>query len=133
MITQNSKGKSQNYNSKFKSDIKVRCYRFSLSIISLIDKLPSKRSASIISDQLVRSATSIGANLVEARASSSRLEFKKFYEIALKSANETKYWLCLLRDAKFIDTETVNILLNESTEIANMLASGVIKLKSKKF
>ncbi len=133
MINQNSKGKSQNYNSKFKSDIKVRCYRFGLTIISLIDKLPNKRSVFVISDQLVRSSTSIGANLVEARASSSRLEFKKFYEIALKSANETKYWLCLLRDGKFANPETVNALLNESTEIANILASSVIKLKSKKF
>jgi four helix bundle protein len=81
----------QNCNSKFKTDLKLRCYKFSLEIIALTDKLPNKRSAWIITDQLIRSATSIGANLIEARASSSRLEFKKFYEIALKSSNETKY------------------------------------------
>ena len=85
----------QNSNSKFKSDINRRCYNFSLKIIILSEKLPNKRSAWIINDQLVRSATSIGANVVEARASTSRLEFKKSYEIALKSANETKYcWNC---------------------------------------
>jgi len=133
MTNQNSKGKSQNYNSKFKSDIKTRCYHFTLNIISLTDKLPNRRSLVIISNQLVKSATSIGANLVEARASSSRLEFKKFYEIALKSANETKYWLCLLRDGKFVAPDIINVLLNETAEIANMLASGVLKLKSKKF
>ena len=81
----------QNYSSKFKSDLKERCYQFSLQIIALTDSLPNKRSAWIITDQLIRSATSIGANLIEARASSSRLEFKKFYEISLKSANESKY------------------------------------------
>jgi four helix bundle protein len=123
----------QNYNSKFKSDLKFRCYKFSLRVISLADILPNKRSVWIIMDQLMRAATSIGANLIEAKASSSRLEFKKFYEIALKSANETKYWLGLLRDAKLADEKTVNELLKEASEIANMLASGVIKLKSKNF
>jgi four helix bundle protein len=123
----------QNYNLKFKSDLKERCYRFSLSIIALADTLPSKRSVWIIIDQLMRSAMSIGANLIEARASSSRLEFKKFYEIALKSANETKYWLGLLRHAKMADRERIDKLLQEVTEIANMLASGVLKLKNKKF
>lgn len=78
---------------KFKTDLRERCYNFGLQIIFLVDKLPNKRSAWIIEDQIIRSATSIGANLIEARASSSRLEYKKFYEIALKSANETKYWL----------------------------------------
>lgn len=123
----------QNYNSKFKSDLKERCYKFSLEIISLTDALPQKRSAWVIADQLIRSATSVGANLVEARASSSRLEFKKFFEISLKSANETKYWLCLLRDTKLSDAQGVNRLLEEVTEISNMLASGVLKLKNKKF
>jgi four helix bundle protein len=72
-------------------DLKGRCYKFSLSLISFIDTLPNQRSCWIITDQVLRSGTSIGANLVEGTASSSRLEFKKFYEIALKSSNETKY------------------------------------------
>lgn len=116
-----------------KVDLKARCYRFSLRIVSLTDALPNKRSAWIITDQLIRSATSIGANLIEARSSSSRLEFKKFYEIALKSANETKYWLGLLRDAKLADEDKIDKLLEEVNEIANMLAAGVMKLKRKNF
>jgi len=123
----------QNYDSKFKSNLKERCYQFSLNVIALTDYLPNKRSVWIITDQLIRSATSIGANLVEARASSSRLEFKRFYEIALKSANETQYWFCLLRDAKLADSKAVDNLLQEIIEISNMLASGVMKLKNKKF
>ena len=79
----------QNYNSKFKSDLKVRCYRFSLAIIAFIDTLPNKRAVWIIVDQLLRAAMSIGANLIEGSSASSRLEYKKFYEISLKSANET--------------------------------------------
>jgi len=123
----------QNFNSKFKSDLKMRCYKFSLDIISLADELPNKRSSWIIIDQLIRSATSIGANITEAKASSSRLEFKKFNEIALKSANETKYWLCLLRDTKLSKKERIEPLLNEAIELSNMLASGILKLKNKKF
>ncbi len=118
---------------KFKTDLKARCYAFSLNIIALCDTLPSKRSSWVISDQLIRSGTSIGANLVEAKASSSRLEFKKFHEIALKSANETKYWLGLLKDTKLTEAAAVEKLLSEVTELANMLASSVLTLKQKKF
>jgi len=114
-----------------KKDLKQRCYQFSLNVLKLTDVLPQKRSSWVIADQLIRSATSIGANLIEARASSSRLEFKKFYEISLKSANETIYWLGLLRDANLADRASVDSLLQEANELARMLASGVLKLKSK--
>ncbi len=112
-----------------KKDLKTRCYIFSLNVIALADTLPNKRSAWVVADQLIRSSTSIGANLIEATASSSRLEFKKFNEISLKSANETKYWLCLLRDAKLANQSSITKLLDEVIEIANMIAAGVIKLK----
>ena len=67
--------------------------------------------------------------MIESKASSSRLEYKKYYEIALRSANETKYWLELLRDSKLVEENVVNKLLNEASEIASMLGAGVIKLK----
>ncbi len=69
--------------------------------------------------------------LVEAKASSSRLEFKKFNEIALKSANETRYWLYLLRDSELVMSSKIIPLLNELEELIRMLASGVLKLKNK--
>lgn len=121
----------QNSNLKFKTNLTERCYSFSLDIISLADRLPQKRSAWVISDQLIRSATSVGANLVEGKAASSRLEFKRFYEISLKSANETKYWLGLLRDSGLVSEHDVTLLIQEITEIANMLAKGVMTLKKK--
>lgn len=114
-------------------DIRERCYRFSLEIIKLADEITQKKSAWIIIDQLIRSATSIGANIVEAKSASSRLEFKKFYEIALKSANESKYWLGLLRDAKLANEVKINILLGEVGEISNILAKAVMTLKKKNF
>ncbi|MGC9046814.1 MAG: four helix bundle protein [Minisyncoccia bacterium] len=123
----------QNYNSKSKIDVKVICHKLSLRLIDFIEFLPRQKSCWIIADQLLRAGTSIGANLVEAKSSSSRLEYKKFCEIALKSANETKYWLGLLRDSGKANKEKVNELLKEVIQIANILASGIITLKRKKF
>ena len=124
----------QNYNSKFKSDLKFRCYQFSLSVITFIDTLPNKRAAWIIADQLLRAAMSIGANLIEGSAASSRLEYKKYYETALKSANETKYWLSLLKDTNLSSQPEIGKKLHvEVTELANMLATGVMKLKKTHF
>lgn len=110
----------------------MRCYTFSLALIAFVDLLPNQRSCYIIANQLLRSGTSVGANLYEATASSSKLEFKKYHEISLKSANETKYWLGLLRDSGKVDKEKTNELLNEVTEIANMIASGILRMKGKK-
>ncbi len=123
----------QNYNSKFKTDLKARCFKLSLDVIALNDTLPNKRSAWIIADQVIRSICSIGANPAEAKSSRSRLEFKKFHESALKSANESKYWLELLRESRLASEEIVNGLLAELIEISNMIASGVLRLKGKKF
>ena len=120
----------QNLNEKFKIDINKRCYAFGLSVIKFTDTLPNKRVYLIITDQLIMAATSIGVNLIEAKASSSRLEYKKFYEIALKSANETIYWLNLLSDLSGSSVELVR-LISEAGEIAKMLGKGVISLKTK--
>jgi four helix bundle protein len=121
----------QNLNSKPVSDLKIRSFNFGLEIIKICDKLPQKRSAWIITDQLIRSATSIGANIIEARASSSRLEFKKFFEISLKSANETIYWLCLLRDSNLASSLEVNKLIEECQELGKIIGKSVLTLKSK--
>ena len=97
-----------------------------------METLPNKKVYWVISDQLLRAATSIGANIVEAKASSSKRDFIKFYEIALKSANETKYWLGLLRDAAQTDKDKTNQLLMEVEEISKMLGSSLLTLKNKK-
>jgi len=79
----------------------------------------------------MRSATSIGANIVEAKSASSKKDFMKFYNIALKSANETKYWLCFLRDAVESDKKQIGRLLNEVVELSNMLAASLLTMKRK--
>lgn len=133
MTTQSSKLKVQNNNLKRKTELRYRCYDFSIAIIKFIDRLPNKKIYWTIADQLLRSATSIGANIIEAKSSSSRRDFIRFYEIALKSANETKYWLCLLRDATEAEKAHIKKLLQEAEEISKMLGSSILTLKNKKF
>lgn len=117
---------------KPKSELKRRCYQFSLNIIKLADILPRGAASSVIYSQLLRSATSIGANIVEASASSSKRDFANFYTIALKSANETKYWLGLLRDGVKVDSGQMNNLLNEVEEISNILGASVLTMRNKR-
>lgn len=111
-------------------DIKKRAYHFSKAIINLISNAKFDRLYFSIADQLLRSATSVGANLVEAKAGSSKKDFRNFYVIALKSANETKYWLCLIRDTEVIeiDREIIKGLLVEVDEISKIVASIIINL-----
>ncbi|PIV38793.1 MAG: four helix bundle protein [Candidatus Portnoybacteria bacterium CG02_land_8_20_14_3_00_45_8] len=127
-----SKLKVQNHSSKPKTELKYRCYYFSIDIINFLKTLPDKKVYWIIADQLLRSATSVGANIVEAKSSSSKRDFIKFFEISLKSANETKYWLGLLRDATDADKHKTNKLLAEIEEISKMLGSSLLTLKNKK-
>lgn len=121
----------QNHNLKPKSELKYRCYYYSINIIKFLQSLPEKKIYWVISDQLLRSATSVGANIVEAKSSSSKRDFIKFYEIALKSANETKYWLGLLRDATESDEDKIRQLLKEIEEISKMLGSSLLTMKNK--
>lgn len=110
-------------------DIKQRCYQFSKEIIGFISSAKYERIYFSVFDQLLRSATSVGANIVEAKSGSSTKDFKKFYIIALKSANETKYWLCLIRDTILTENkEQINKLLKEADEISKIIASIIINL-----
>ena len=103
----------KNCSSKLKIDIKKRAYLYALQ--------KSDFTSQVIARQLLRSATSIGANIVEAQASSSKKEFTNFLNHALKSANESKFWLGLLRDSNKASRESVDCLLTETKELANSL------------
>jgi len=85
-------------NEDFKQQLINRTLDLARKTISLVDKFPSKRSAWVISDQLIRASTSIGANIIEAQAASSRRDFINFLNHALKSGNETKFWFVLSKD-----------------------------------
>ena len=132
MLDQISKIKDQKLNKKPKIETKYRAFYLSLNIIRFLENLSYKQSTKIISDQLIRSVTSIGANMVEAKSSSSKREFLKFFEIALKSSQETKYWLAMLRELLPESKLIINDYLKEVEEISKVLSSSVLTMKGKR-
>jgi four helix bundle protein len=96
---------------QFKQQFKKRCFNFSIAVLQLVKKLRADSNNWVLIDQLVRSTTSIGANIVEGSNSASRKEFINFFQIALKSAAETNYWLLLLLEINKQSTSDINSLL----------------------
>jgi len=107
-------------------NVRHRCYYFSKQILFFVKGCKYDKVYNSLFDQLIRSAIPIRANIVEGKAGSSKKDWKKFFIIALKSANETKYWLCLIRDTMEIDTLKVESLLKEVEEISNIIAKIII-------
>jgi four helix bundle protein len=111
-----------------KNLIKKKTYDFALKIIELYRVLVSVNEY-VLSKQLLKSGTSIGANVEEAMAGQSRADFLSKMAIASKEARESKYWLRLIRDSKFIDESHVSYLLTESSEIIRIL-TAIVKTTS---
>ena len=111
-------------------DINSRTYNISIQVLNFIDTIELKRTHYSIVDQLIRSACSIGANIAEGKSSTTKKEFSRYLEIALKSANETKYWLRLLKDFKKIENKEIDYLLNETDEISRIIAKSVLTIKA---
>ena len=116
-----------------KHDIYDRITRFVVRIIRFAEKLSKNFSARIIAKQLVRSSSSIGANLQEADGATSRKDFINKIGIARKEAQETRYWLNLLAQAELVkNQENINelkVLYAEIDEIAKILSSIINKTK----
>lgn len=115
-----------------KLDVKYRAFYLSLNVIKFIDDLERKISLKIIADQLIRAITSIGANIVEAKSSSSKREFINYFQISLKSANETKYWLALLKELIPKRVQEIDGFIKETDELARIIGSSVLTMKNKR-
>lgn len=101
-----------------------KSFTFSLTILQLYKAL-TRQKEFIISRQLLRCATSIGANIEEAGAASSRKDFALKMSIASKEAREARYWLRLLKEDKFIMDYDLSGLISESDQIINILTKIV--------
>lgn len=114
-------------------DLKIRSFRAAKLALKIIDLLPNKKAYWSLSDQFLRSITSVGANIIEAQAASSKKDFTNFYNHALKSANESKFWIALIMESgKIKEKSDLKNLLKEVTEISNILAVIILKLKGKR-
>jgi len=112
-----------------RTQLEERCLEFGVGVIKLIrhrgEEL-TKRSK----DQLISSATSIGANVAEARSAQSRADFISKMEIALKEARETDYWLTVLYRLTQVPSDVEKGLLQECSEITAMLVASVKTAKA---
>ena len=103
--------------------------KFSSKIIKLQQYLSKEKKESIISKQIIRSATSIGANINEANYGSSKADFIAKMHIALKECAETEYWIRLLKESEYINDEMFNTLIKDCLEIKKMLVSTLNTIK----
>ena len=110
-----------------------KAYAFALDIIKLYKQLTSETKEYVLSKQLLRAGTSIGANVNEAVSSESKRDFVHKLGIALKEARETTYWLSLLKDSKYITTSSFNDLNNSCCEIIRILSSIILTTKERYF
>ncbi len=117
---------------KFKNEFKKRLYAWVINLIKFIDKLPKDSVSEVMGRQLLRSGTSILANYIEANSASSKKDFINFFTYSLKSANESKVWISLLRDTKRGNPNILEELLKELIELSNIIASSILKLKGRK-
>lgn len=118
-----------------KQEFKKRIYKYILRLVRFLSKLPKIPVVREIVSQVMRSGTSIGANYFEAAGASSKKDYQNFFSHCLKSANETKFWLAVLRDANLIPKGLINEcnwLLQETKELANIFASSIITMKGKR-
>ena len=110
--------------------IDKRCYYFALRIIKLCKYLNKQHSEYVLSKQVLRSGTSIGAQIREAKFAQSRADFVNKASIALKEANETIYWLELLHDSEYINDKMFASIQNDAEEILSILVKIVKTTKN---
>src|SRR5581483_4636197 len=111
-------------------DIRKRTFDFAVRIVKLCQYLHDKPGVSrILSGQLLRAGTSIGANVEEAQAGQSRPDFISKYSIALKEARETQYWLRLLIATEIIPEARLVELLKEADELTRIIGAIIVSTK----
>lgn len=110
-------------------DICDRTRAFALRVIKLYHVIAKDEVGRVIGKQLLRSGTSIGANVEEAQAAQSKADFRHKMTIALKEARETHYWLLLLRDAEMVTEARLADLLSEIDQLMRIIFTIIQKTK----
>ena len=129
---QSAKAKMQSDKDKFKKEFIARLIALTVRVLRFATQLRKDKSLWAVADQLIRCTGSIGANVVEAKGSASTRDYTRFFEIALKSANETKYWLVVIREYSSDARQEANAILDEVDQVARIIGSSVLTLKGKR-
>jgi len=112
--------------------LKDKSYKFALRIVKLFQFLSVERKEYVLSKQILRSGTSVGANIEEAYQGESKSDFIHKLAIANKEAFETHYWLRLLRDSIILETNMADSFMADCDEIQRMLVAAIKTAKSRR-
>src|SRR3989344_4740352 len=129
---QSAKSKNQSDKEQFKKEFIARLIALTVRVLRFAPQLRKDKSLWSVSDQLIRCTGSIGANVVEAKGSASTRDYTHFFQIALKSANETKYWLVVVREYSAELRTEANSILDEVDQVARIIGSSILTLKGKR-
>ena len=110
--------------------IRDKSYQFALRIVKLSRHLADDRKEFVLSRQILRSGTSIGANVEESKQAQSKVDFVHKLSIANKEAFETNYWLRLLRDSELVNPKLADSLLIDCEELQKILVASIKTAKS---
>ena len=112
------------------SELRTRVKALALHIIAICDEIDTRKGRSVLVNQVIRSATSIGANIHEANYASSKADFVNKFHIALKECAETEYWVEMMVGCNAITDESAQALLQECGIIRRMLTKSITTAKS---
>jgi len=114
-------------------DIRARSFEFAVDVVRLCQKLDAKAGVSrTLGRQLLRSDTSVGANVEEAQAAQSRADFISKCSISLKEARETNYWLRLLEASGQYTHTDLKLLAQESDELSRIIGTIIVRTKNRR-
>ena len=105
--------------------LEEKSYAFALRIVKMNQYIQSKKKEYVLSKQILRSGTAIGALISEAQYAQSKSDFVHKLQIALKEANESKYWLRLLRDSNYINEAMSESMIQDVESLIKILTSSI--------
>ena len=126
----NKKMRNEEYEMRNENAIEAKSFDFAIRIVKLYQYLTNEKKEFVLSKQLLRSGTSIGANVAEAERAQSQADFYAKMSIALKEANETDYWLRLLYKTDYLTENEYNSINRNINEIIALLVSITKTIKS---
>lgn len=112
------------------SVLRDKSYQFALRIVKLYKYVSTEQKEYVLSKQILRSGTSIGANIEEAKHAQSKTDFIHKLSIAQKELSETNYWLRLLRDSEYLTIKQAESLLLDCVEVQKLLTASIKTAKS---
>ncbi|MDR1582340.1 MAG: four helix bundle protein [Prevotellaceae bacterium] len=113
------------------SILREKSYKFAIRIVKFTQFLQQDKKEFVLSKQIIRCGTAIGALIREAEYAQSNADFISKFSISLKEANETDYWLSLLKDTEYIEVKLHDSLFQDCDELIKLLVSTIKTLKSK--